>query len=51
MVLAPIVRQTTVKLSLAIGSKQDLNIKHYQAKKAFLNGESAKYVAYSQQGD
>lgn len=37
-VFAPVVRQTTLKILLTLSGKENLVIKHYDAKTAFLNG-------------
>ena len=47
-VLAPVVRQTTIKTFLALAGKYNLVIKHFDAKTAFLNGE-LKEIIYMEQ--
>ena len=37
-VFAPVVRQTTLRTLLAIAGQRDMSIKHFDAKRAFLNG-------------
>lgn len=37
-VFAPVVRQTTFRTLLAVAGKQNLTVRHYDVKNAFLNG-------------
>ncbi|XP_051163516.1 uncharacterized protein LOC127282958 [Leptopilina boulardi] len=47
-VFAPVVRQTTFKILLAIAGQENLIIKHYDAKTAFLNGDLDQTIYMTQ---
>lgn len=47
-VFAPVVRQTTFKILLTIAGKENLIIKHYDSKTAFLNGDLHQTVYMAQ---
>ena len=43
-VFAPVIKQTTIRLLLTIASYEDLIVKHYDVKTAFLNGELTEEI-------